>query len=113
MITDDAKFVKLVKSFPVLRDHAPGLTETTVDLLLLDRWAAHTDDLETLEQIHACKRNPYPGSGAIAAAQFVLSVWSDSYEWRAGKFNMLSALHVWDEYQKKAFRQWVICAWRP
>lgn len=105
MIRMDARFVALVRSFPVLGGRAglapaPGVYEETIELAVLDAWAAGDPAAFTNE------RGPFPGEGAKDAARFVLNVWSSSHAWRAGKFDLFHALRSWDHEQIAAFQAW-------
>lgn len=107
----DRRFLALVHSFPVLggRDGlapAPGVHEETIDLELLDRWAAHED-------VHTAERGPFPGEGARDAARFVLHVWSSVHPWRSGPFDLFRALRTWDHEQLAAFQAWAAAPFRP
>jgi hypothetical protein len=60
-------------------------------------------DAETLDA-WAC--GPAPGSGALNAARFVLSVWNSRAKWRCGRFDVVDALSCWDAEHRAAFLAW-------
>lgn len=110
----EARFVNLVVSFPVLggrRDLAPApgvdTLARTVDLVTLDRWAAHDGDVFTN------LRGPYPGDAAREAVRFVLNLWSSRHPWKCGRFDLFAALRHWDEDQIGAFRAFVNAPFLP
>jgi len=87
-----ARLVALTASFPTLR----GLLEVW-DPERLDRWAC----------------GPEPGSGAICACQFLLSVYNRNAEWECGKFDFQRAYAVWDKHHRQAFLAWAQDPWWP
>lgn len=108
----DRRFVDLVHSFPVLGGRAslapaPGVGPLSVDLLMLDRWAAGEPDA------HTDRRGPFPGDGAKEAARFVLNLWSSRHAWKCGRFDLFLAFRVWDEDQISAFRLFVLNPFLP
>jgi hypothetical protein len=110
----DHRFLSLVRSFPVLANYAPGLTEDRLDLSLLDAWAAH--EPAAVKTIIAEGRGIYPGSGAVAAARFVLYVWDSNRKWKCGSFDLFQAFACWDREQRAAWRAWAadpLGPWRP
>lgn len=84
-----ARFHELVISFPSLAQDAAGVLPFNADRF--DKWA----------------RGPSPGSGALAAARFVLSVWNPQTKWKCGAFNLHEALCCWDGAHSEAFAAWV------
>lgn len=50
------------------------------DADLLEAWAAETP----------------LSSGETLTTQFLLAVWDPNYSWRCGRFNLMTALRVWD-----------------
>lgn len=87
------RIVRLATSFPGLRDAAalrPVLEPEKWDPQALDRWA--TD----------------PGSGAADrfSARFVLAVWNSEIEWKAGRFDVVTAMATWDRHHRQAFLRW-------
>lgn len=107
------RYVGLVLSFPVLEHNAPGVSLEGIDLDLLDRWASHDKDPESIKRILDASRGPFPGDGAVEAARFVLNVWSSRHEWRCGRFDIFRAVRVWDHQQLNAFQQWADFPFRP
>lgn len=108
----DRRFVDLVLSFPVLggRDGlapAPGVGPLSVDLFMLDRWAAGEPDA------HTDRRGPFPGDAAKEAARFVLGLWNSTHAWKCGTFSFFRALRVWDQEQHAAFRSYVNAPFIP
>ncbi|MCO5164808.1 MAG: hypothetical protein M9894_27765 [Planctomycetes bacterium] len=65
---------------------------------------------EELEQ-WAC--GPVPGSGALHAARFVLSVWNSHADWECGRFDAVRALGAWDQAHRAAFLAWAARPWWP
>jgi hypothetical protein len=65
---------------------------------------------EDLEQ-WAC--GPVPGSGALHAARFVLTVWNSQAEWECGRFDAVRALGAWDQAHQAAFLAWAMQPWWP
>lgn len=108
-----ARFVALVRSFPVLLNYAPGVYETIIDLTLLDSWASHDKSEHDIERIVSEGKAPFPGDGARCAARFVLNLWSNRKEWKCGKFDIFDALIHWDDRQIKAWQAWAANPWRP
>lgn len=45
------------------------------------------------------------------AVQFLLSVWDSQSEWRSGRFDVMSALRVWDHQHREAFLSWARNPW--
>jgi hypothetical protein len=105
------RFIALVRSFPVLANHAPGVSADDLDLHLIDGWAAH--DPADLKRVIAAGRSPFPGDGAKDAARFVLHVWDSRRAWRCGRFDLFAALCTWDDEQRRAFQAWAANPWRP
>ncbi len=91
------RMMQLVGLFPLLRDHMRDgrLLEHGWDAGKFDKWAT----------------GPAPGSGAMAAACFVLSVWNPSMKWKCGPFNLHRALSCWDEVHRDAFLSWAKRPW--
>ena len=103
----DESMARLVAAFPTLRRSLGGLIDGVgdwdVDVFLT--WAC----------------GPEPGSGALDAARFVLSVWNNSTDWdraardmrllkrgqRLGKFDAVKAISNWDAAHVAAFVSWV------
>jgi hypothetical protein len=86
-MTTEQKMSALAKSFPTLED-APGVEPW--DPAGLNRWAS----------------GPAPSSGARHAARFVLSVWN----WN-NRFDVHSAIRVWDDRHVAAFAAWALKPW--
>ena len=76
----------LALSFPALRE-ATGIEP--FDGGKLDAWAVG-----------------YANSGGRHAAQFVLALWDQSRDWRAGKFSVIEAFQVWDDDHRESFIRW-------
>lgn len=90
----------LVASFPTLFNH--GLADEPFDAnghaaITFDKWAC----------------GPAPGSGALCAAQFILSIWNTTTEWDCGRFDLHRALGVWDDRHREAFLAWANDPWWP
>lgn len=90
------KMSNLALTFPSL---VRGDGVTPWDAHRLDEWAAPVSH------------------GERCAAQFVLAVWggipaSECY-WKSGPFDLIEALHVWDERHHHAFLTWVRAPWWP
>lgn len=109
----EPRYVALVRSFPVLERFAPGVGPAGVNLGLMDAWAAHDREEETLALIVEAGRNPFPGEGAQDAARFVLNLWSTRFAWRSGRFDLFRALTTWDHEQIAAFQRWAANPFRP
>jgi hypothetical protein len=81
-----ARMASLASQFPVL-ENAPGVNPW--DSLRLDEWA----------------------SGGVShserhAAAFVLHVWNPRHDWKAGRFDVMAALWVWDAENRRPFVEW-------
>lgn len=103
----DESMARLVAAFPTLRRSLGGLVDGVgdwdVDVFLT--WTC----------------GPEPGSGALDAARFVLSVWNGSTDWTAAardmrllkrgqrldKFDAVKAISNWDAEHVAAFVSWV------
>ncbi len=84
----------LAQSFPSLR-RAVGIAPW--DALLFESWAA----------------GPAPGSGALHAARFMLSVWDSSHAWASGPFSFVDAWAAWDDKHRDALLRWAADPWWP
>jgi hypothetical protein len=90
-------YLNLWRSFPsvahafIWRDGKPVTIEPG-DFELLDEWALN-----------------FAGSGAKATAQFLLDVWTKpgGRIWKAGAFDLFTAIRVWDSAHFAAFNTWV------
>ena len=82
----------LAESFPTLRG-ASGVSPWDPDKF--EAWAC----------------GPAPGSGALAAARFVLAVYAIGAEWKCGRFDVVHAMNVWDEDHREAFVAWACDPW--
>jgi hypothetical protein len=92
-----ARMSALALSFPELARHgspAPGVDPW--DPAALEEWSC----------------GPTPGSGALAAARFVLGVWNVRAEWRCGPFT-LADFGAWDLAHREAFLAWARAPWWP
>lgn len=81
-----ARVTSLANQFYVLKN-APGVAPW--DPAKLDEWA----------------------SGAVSdgerhAAAFVLHVWNPYGQWHVGRFDVMAALSVWDEGNRRPFAEW-------
>lgn len=83
----DTDFIKLAMAFPSLQ-HAPGISPWNPNRL--DIWAAEEAD----------------EPAAIAAAQFLLSVWNRSCRWQCGSFDVTGAFETWDSAHRLGFLNW-------
>ena len=45
-------------------------------------------------------------SGGRHAAQFILELWNQSGDWKAGRFSVIEAFQVWDTSHREAFIAW-------
>lgn len=85
-IAREARLQALALSFRTLADwREAGVAP--YDPAKLDEWAS----------------GPYPSSGALHAARFVLHVEDPAARWRAGPFNLKDALTSWDDAHFAAF----------
>lgn len=82
----------LAESFHVLAD-APGIRPWSP--IALDNWANH----------------PIRGDASRYAAQFVLSVWDYTMNWKCGRFDMTKALRKWDAANMTAWKRWAANPW--
>lgn len=89
---NDQRMLELADSFPSLR----GLM-TTWNAKALEEWAC----------------GPAPGSGALMAAQFVLSVWNQYEHWKCGRFDFHRAVCCWDQRHRQALFDWMQDPWFP
>lgn len=93
-----ARFLALWASFPCLEDAVypegerigQALVPSIENINTLDLWASK-----------------YAGSGAKQVVAFVLMVYSRRVAWRTPPFDLLEAMSVWDEHNRKAFAAWV------
>lgn len=101
------RFIALMRSFPVLANYAPTVSgpEEDINLMLLDRWAAHDPTAD--EEIIAAGAAPYPGRAAQEAVRFVLNLFNSSTPWQCGQFSIGRALGAWDPHQLGAFQAFV------
>ena len=83
-----ARMTILAKGFQVLT-HAPGI----------DPW-----DAEKLDEWAASGAN----NAERHAAAFVLHVWNSYGQWQVGRFDVMAALSVWDEVNRKPFIEWAM-----
>ncbi len=98
-----AAFLALWASFPCLEHamHIDGeqagqhLSPAIEHLATLDKWGAR-----------------FAGKGGKSAAAFILAVWHNR-EWEVGRFDLLEAMAVWDEGNRRAFAAWVERPFRP
>lgn len=96
VVTNSQRMTALVESFPSLRG-APG--SAPWDQLAFARWAS----------------GPAPSDAMRQAAAFVLSVWNNGNRgnwwnqrpYRAGEFDCVLALLLWDYQHKAAFYSWL------
>lgn len=51
--------------------------------------------------------------GEKVSIAFLLNVWNPGHEWKAGKFDVMDALCVWDDAQRRAFCDWAKEPWWP
>ncbi len=85
---NETEFEKIAMAFPGLRD-AAGVSPWNPNQL--DIWAAE----EAGEP------------AAIAAAQFLLSLWNRSCQWQCGAFDLHQALEAWDSPHRLCFLDWI------
>lgn len=83
----------LVRSFPSLRDYP----YTDWNPKRFQRWAL----------------GPRRHDGLLHAARFVLSVWNPTIIWRIGRFDVVTAMSVWDSPHRAAFAAWAKDPWWP
>jgi hypothetical protein len=84
---------KLARGFPCLKN-APGVDPFVPEAL--SRWAAGPTS-----------------HGERITAQFLLAVWDPSYEWGAGKFDLMEALRIWPPSHREPFLRWAANPWWP
>jgi hypothetical protein len=100
------RYVRIVRSFHTLAN-APGVSDSEIDLDLLDRWASGDPNAYT------ATRGPFPGDGCKNAARFALNLWDSVRVWRSGSFNIFHAIMTWDDSQRAAWQAWAAEPWRP
>jgi hypothetical protein len=88
----ERRIKRLAESFPCLRN-APGISSWHAERL--DKWAA----------------SGKASHGEACTAKFILAVWDSDFDWQCGKFDLIDAFRVWDEYHRDAFREWVRDPW--
>jgi len=88
---DQRNMFPLMQGFPTLRD----VDLTVWDAEKLDEWAC----------------GPEPGTGALYAARFVLSVHNPKVDWKCGKFDVVRAMQIWDNDHRSAFLKWANDPW--
>ena len=92
-----ARMTALSLSFPELaRRGSPAPGVQPWDPAVLEEWAC----------------GPTPGSGALAAARFMLGVWNDAAPRRCGPFT-LADFAAWDRAHREAFLAWAQARWWP
>lgn len=79
-----------------------------VDKFALKKNGASPFDAEKLD-------SSFHGSshGEKASIAFILNVWNPGQEWKAGKFDAIDALSVWDACERRAFCDWAMDPWWP
>ncbi|MBM3840777.1 MAG: toprim domain-containing protein [Verrucomicrobia bacterium] len=90
-ITRRQAIVELAQSFPTLRER--GLTTKT--------WEPDAFD-EMATQFQGSERH---------AARFILEVWRQERDWKAGRFSVTEAMSLWDTSHRTAFLSWVSDSW--
>lgn len=88
----EERLSRLAESFPALRG-APGVRPW--DPVALDAWAA----------------GPVPSSGALCAAQLVLTAFNWTATWQCGPFCLGRAIATWDAQQRAAFAAYARDPW--
>lgn len=83
----DTEFTQLALRFPALT-RAEGISPWSPNRL--DIWAAE----ETSEP------------AALAAAQFLLSLWNRRHDWECGRFDVVAAFEIWDLPHRRGFLDW-------
>jgi hypothetical protein len=90
---DPANRVRLLaQEFPSLWN-APGVSPWNA--VTVDEWAS----------------SGRPSHGELCTARFILAVWEPNENWRAGRFDVMEALRVWDEPHRTAFLRWAAAPW--
>ncbi len=107
--TERLRYLALVRSFHVLAE-APGVSDTDIDLNLLDAWAMHEIPHD---ELMALRCSPFPGEATKCAVRFVLNLWDSQYPWKVGKFCPFAALRYWDDPNTRAWQAWARNPWRP
>lgn len=74
------------------------------------RLAAGTDpwDADVFDVWAAQANLPH---GTRCAARFVLAVWDPNHRRRAGPFDLMESLRVWDETHHQSFLTWAKAPW--
>ena len=83
----ETKFVMMALAFPALWK-ADGIVPWNPNRL--DIWAAEEADAPE----------------AIAAVQYLLSLWNPGFQWQCGSFNPRSAFQYWDCPHRLAYLDW-------
>ena len=100
---------------------------TATQLSGLDKWRAlvlsfpelrkHLDADVLPEDLARWLRGPAVTSGSLWAGRFCLLVWSGDVKsaafWRAGPFDVVTAMSVWDWEHRAAFLAWCQAPWWP
>jgi hypothetical protein len=86
------RIADLAETFPSLQD-ADGVRPWDADAF--DRWAAEAA----------------LAPDTLATARFILDVWDPRCPWLAGKFDLMTALLIWDEEHHDVFLYWAQDPW--
>ena len=79
-----------------------------VDQFALDKAGAEPFDAELLDANYAGASH-----GEKVSIAFILNVWDPGREWKAGKFDLIDALRIWDDSKRAAFCDWAREPWWP
>ena len=79
-----------------------------VDQFALDKVGARPFDAELLDANYAGASH-----GEKVSIAFLLNVWDPGGEWKAGKFDLIDALRIWDDSKRRAFCDWAREPWWP
>ena len=95
------KLAEIAERFPSLRTkpHTGCAGMGRYDAAKLDEWAH--ENWNTL-----CS-----SSGAREAVRFILSLWSETHEWKCGRFRLRLAWGAWDSEHRAAWQAWATDPW--
>lgn len=103
-VSTTVRFVALVRSFHAMEGllAMPGV--------IVDVCGTEAIDLRVLDETAFAMRL---GLGTMSVVRFVLNLWSNSFPWKCGKFDLFEALVCWDDSHTRAFQTWAAAPWRP
>ena len=82
--------------------------QAVVDGFELDKAGANPFDADLLDANFAGSSH-----GEKVSIAFLLNVWNPGHEWKAGTFDVLDALGIWDGSKRAAFCTWAKDPWGP